>query len=203
VPFDSGAWSWGDVEHRSTTHLGRACVVANGSAAVLADLSLAEGAIEIELCVGRERAFHGLVWRARDEENYESFFVRPHQVGNPDAVQYTPVFNGISSWQLYHGPGFWAPIAFPPDEWFRIRVVFQRARAEMYVGDLDTPTLVSELKAAVEPGRVGRPLYDGDDTYRSPLHLPLEEGANELAVAVSEDFGGWGCRRGPAAQGSL
>jgi hypothetical protein len=51
----------------------------------------------------------------------------------------------------------------------------------------------------------GRPLYDGDDTYRSrdyrflgsigwydALHLPLEEGANELAVAVSEDFGGWG-----------
>jgi hypothetical protein len=75
----------------------------------------------------------------------------------------------------------------------------------MYVGDLDTPTLVSELKAAVEPGRVGRPLYDGDDTYRSrdyrflgsigwhdALHLPLEEGANELAVAVSEDFRGWG-----------
>jgi hypothetical protein len=51
----------------------------------------------------------------------------------------------------------------------------------------------------------GRPLYDGDDTYRSrdyrflgsigwydALHLPLEEGANELAVAVSEDFRGWG-----------
>ena len=50
-----------------------------------------------------------------------------------------------------------------------------------------------------------RLLYDGDDTYRSrdyrflgsigwydALHLPLEEGANELAVAVSEDFGGWG-----------
>ena len=51
----------------------------------------------------------------------------------------------------------------------------------------------------------GRPLYEGDDTYRSrdyrflgsigwydALHLPLEEGANELAVVVSEDFGGWG-----------
>jgi hypothetical protein len=62
---------------------------------------------------------------------------QPHQVGNPDAVQYA-VFHGVSSWQLYHGPGFWAPIAFPLDEWFRIRVVFQRAR-RMYVGDLDTP----------------------------------------------------------------
>ena len=49
------------------------------------------------------------------------------------------------------------------------------------------------------------PLYRGDDTYRSrdyrflgsigwydTLYLPLEEGENELVVAVSEDFGGWG-----------
>jgi hypothetical protein len=40
-------------------------------------------------------------------ENYESFFRPPAQVGNPDAVQYTPVYNDVSAWQLYHGPGFW------------------------------------------------------------------------------------------------
>ena len=51
----------------------------------------------------------------------------------------------------------------------------------------------------------GRQLYRGDDTYRSrdyrflgsigyydTLFLPLLEGENELVVAVSEDFGGWG-----------
>ena len=51
----------------------------------------------------------------------------------------------------------------------------------------------------------GHALYRGDDTYRSrdhrflgsiglwdTLYLPLEAGANELVVAVSEDFGGWG-----------
>jgi len=51
----------------------------------------------------------------------------------------------------------------------------------------------------------GRPIYRGDDTYRSrdyrflggigwydALYLELVEGENELAVAVSEDFGGWG-----------
>lgn len=92
----------------------------------------------------------------RDEENFESFFVRPHQVGNPDAIQYTPVFNGISSWQLYHGPGFWAPIEFPLDDWFRIRVVFAGQRAEVYVADLEVPALaIRELKGPVEPGRVG------------------------------------------------
>ena len=51
----------------------------------------------------------------------------------------------------------------------------------------------------------GRLLYRGDDGYRSrdyrflgsigyfdSLYLPLEAGDNELVVAVSEDFGGWG-----------
>jgi hypothetical protein len=115
-----------------------------------------DGAIEVELAVGPERGFHGVVWRVRDDENFESFFVRPHQVGNPDAVQYTPVFNGISSWQLYHGPGFWAPVSFPIGDWFRIRVVFSGTRAEVYFGDLVEPALtVRELKGPVEPGRIG------------------------------------------------
>ena len=51
----------------------------------------------------------------------------------------------------------------------------------------------------------GRPLYRGDDTYRSrdyrflgsigwwdSVYLPLDVGDNELAIAVSETFGGWG-----------
>ena len=60
-------------------------------------------------------------------------------MGNPDAVQYTPVCNDVSAWQLYHGPGFWAPLAFPLDEWFTIRVAFRRRAGEVFVGDADAP----------------------------------------------------------------
>jgi hypothetical protein len=51
----------------------------------------------------------------------------------------------------------------------------------------------------------GRALFRGEDGYRSrdyrflgsigfwdTVYLPLAEGENELVVAVSEDFGGWG-----------
>ncbi|MFI5042590.1 MAG: hypothetical protein ACHQNA_12215 [Acidimicrobiales bacterium] len=51
----------------------------------------------------------------------------------------------------------------------------------------------------------GRPLSGGDDSYRTrdyrflgsigwsdAVYLPLAEGDNEFAVAVLEDFGGWG-----------
>ena len=84
-----------------------------------------------------ERSFHGLAWRVLDDDNYESFYVRPHQVGNPDSIQYNPVFNGVASWQLYHDEGFWAAIDFPIGEWFTIRVVFAGSRAEVFVGDMD------------------------------------------------------------------
>ncbi len=51
----------------------------------------------------------------------------------------------------------------------------------------------------------GQPLYQGNNQYRSrdyrflgtiglfdAVYLPLQKGANELILAVSEDFGGWG-----------
>ena len=61
----------------------------------------------------------------------------------------------------------------------------------------------------------GRALFRGDDAYRSrdyrflgsigwydTLYVPLEAGDNELVVAVSEDFGGWGVQaRFPDASG--
>jgi hypothetical protein len=156
IPFDSGLWAWGATEPEPAQHLGRACIHVEAPLPIFVDVELLDGAIELELAVTRERSFHGVVWRGRDAENYESFFVRPHQVGNPDAIQYTPVFNGISSWQLYHGPGYWAPIPFPIGEWFRIRVVFAGERAEAYVGDLQAPALsIGELRLPVQAGRIG------------------------------------------------
>jgi hypothetical protein len=156
VPFDREHWAWGTAEPRRSEHLGRECIFLETSTATVAGVELVDGAIEVELAVGPERGFHGVVWRMRDAENFDSFFVRPHQVGNPDAVQYTPVSNGISSWQLYHGPGFWAPVSFPLDDWFRIRVVYAGTYAEVYVAGLDEPALaIQELKRPVVSGRVG------------------------------------------------
>jgi hypothetical protein len=168
LSFESGAWEWGAAEHECATFAGRAATVARGFAAVLADVELTDGWVELELSVGPDRAFHGVVWRAADDQNYESFFVRPHQVGNPDAVQYTPVTNGISSWQLYHGAGFWAPLAFPIGEWFRIRVAFAGGRAEVRIADLSRVALVCPLKRPARAGRIGL-LVGGPDLYLGGL----------------------------------
>ena len=105
VPLDDDRWDWGEARPVATEHRGRSCISLETPIATVAGLELEDGVIELDLAVGAARGFHGVVWRLFDDENFESFFVRPHQMGNPDAVQYTPVFNGVSAWQLYHGPG--------------------------------------------------------------------------------------------------
>lgn len=158
VPLELARWRLGAEEASETEHLGRRCLAfAEGFLiAPLPGVELTDGAVELDLCLTRNRAFHGVVWRLADGDNHEAFFVRPHQVGNPDAIQYTPVFNGVSGWQLYHGEGYGAPIRFPVDEWFTIRVAFAGARGEVFVGDLEAPALViGDLKRGVAPGQVG------------------------------------------------
>ena len=167
LSFHSDGWDWGEAEHEWSMFRRQMSTVARGFAAALANVELTDGWIELELAVGSERSFHGVVWRAVGE-SYESFFVRPHQAGNPDAVQYTPVTNGMSSWQLYHGKGFWAPLAFPVGEWFRLRVDFAGERAEVRVGDLSKVALVCPLKLPPRSGRIGV-LVGGHDVHLGEL----------------------------------
>ena len=147
----------GDAE--PAVRLGRPCLRFDDAvlAPTVPGVDLLDGVVEADLLVSPGRSFPGLQWHARGiaAEDAETFFVRPHQVGNPDAIQYTPVSNGISSWQLYHGPGFWAPTTFPVGAWFTLRIVFAGDRAEAFVGDLETPALAMRLKHGVASGGVG------------------------------------------------
>lgn len=154
LPLDSDRWRWGATRPRTGSGDRRALQFPDTFELARVDsLDLADGTLELDLAVTAERSFHGVAWHAADDRNYESFFVRPHQVGNPDAIQYTPVTNGISSWQLYHGPGFWAPVAFPVGDWFTIRVAFAGRRAAVHVADLDAPALVIDELKLRAPGR--------------------------------------------------
>jgi hypothetical protein len=159
VPLDDPAWGWAPDSVRATEFAGRACVAFGESVDVIStvgDVAVTDGVIEIDMALSGERAFHGVVWRVRDRENYESFYVRPHQVGNPDSVQYNPTYNNVASWQLYHVEGSWAAIDFPIGDWFTVRIVFAGSRAEVFVGDMDRPALeVAELKMPVAAGGVG------------------------------------------------
>jgi hypothetical protein len=159
IPLDSPAWGWAPGANHETTFAGRPAIEFGESVdllAIVGGVELTDGVIEVDMAVTGERAFHGLAWRIRDRSNYESFYVRPHQVGNPDSVQYNPVLNDVAAWQLYHDDGFWAAVDFPIGAWFTVRLVFAGSRAEVFIDDLTAPALeATELKMPVAAGGIG------------------------------------------------
>lgn len=156
VACEPERWQWHAVEGRVEEHLDRRSLYLKGGIATVAGARLTDGWIEFDIAFARQRGFVGGVWRVLDPRNYEEFYLRPHQSGNPDATQYTPVFHGLLSWQLYHGPRYTVPIVHRFDEWTRLRIVFAGLRAEIYVDDMAKPALaIDELKRGVAPGGVG------------------------------------------------
>jgi hypothetical protein len=103
VPFDSGRWRFQAEEHALEEHLGRSSLRMRAGIGTATDAVPEDGTVEFDLALTPDRGFVGGIWRVRDEENFEWFYARPHQSGNPDATQYTPVFNDLSGWQIYHG----------------------------------------------------------------------------------------------------
>jgi len=153
--FDDGAWDWGGVARTRATCAGRECLrLAGDLTTILArGVELSDGVIELDLAMTAERSFHGINWRIRGDD-CEAFWVRPHQVGNPDAIQYTPVTNGQSSWQLFTGEGFWHPTEFPIGGWFTIRVAFAGDRLQGHVaGELVLPC--TRLRHGASSGGLG------------------------------------------------
>ncbi len=111
------------------------------------DVRLQDGTIDFEVQLTRRRSFVYVMFRMADDREYEELYLRPHKSSLPDAVQYAPVYQGASQWQLYHGPGATAPVPFEPGAWTRVRVVLSGQKAALFVSDLKKPALVVERLA--------------------------------------------------------
>lgn len=156
VPFDSGRWEIQARESKIVDYLGRPSLYLKGGAAVVKDSQFTDGVIEFDIAFAQDRGFMGAFWRMQDLLNYEEFYMRPHQSGNPDANQYQPVFNGAAAWQLYHGEGYGAPVRYDYNQWMRVKVVVSGKQAEVYIKDMETPALfISEMKREIKSGKVG------------------------------------------------
>jgi len=181
VPLEPERWVVHAEQHAFEEHLGRPSLFLQDGIAWVKDSELLNGVIEFDIAFSGERGFDGVAWRLQDEGNYEEFYVRPHQSGNPDACQYTPAFFGLTSWQLYHGPGYSVAIDYRNDAWNHVKVVISGKQAEVYVNDDEHPALfIGDQKRAVEAGRVGlnsffAPAYFSEFRYE-PMEAPALKG---------------------------
>ncbi|HXV77758.1 MAG TPA: family 16 glycoside hydrolase [Candidatus Polarisedimenticolaceae bacterium] len=166
VPLEPGHWVVRAEEHAFETHLGRPSLLLRNGVAWVDGSRFKDGVIEFDVAFTGERGFSGVAWRMQDERNYEQFYLRPHQSGRPDACQYTPTYAGLTSWQLYHGPGYGAAVDYRTDGWNHVKLVVSGTQAEVYVNGGPTPALfVVRQKREVESGRVGL------NSYSAPAHF--------------------------------
>ena len=155
VPFDDERWEIEAVEHELVDYLGEKALRVKGGAAVLPELDVKNAMVEFDIAITPERGFAGLVFRLQGPGDYEHIYVRPHQSGNPDANQYTPVINGVSAWQLYHGAGYSKPLEYRYNEWMHVKVIYAGSWADIYI-DSDTPVFrANDLKRDVQGGAIG------------------------------------------------
>jgi len=189
VPFDSGRWEIKAKESRIEKHLGKMSLFLKGGKAIVKDSQFSDGIIEYDVAFDGKRGFNGVMWRIRDIHNYEKFYIRSHQSGNPDANQYTPVFNGVSGWQLYYsGNGYGAPYKYPVNKWIHIKIVVSGKQGEVYIEDMEKPLFfINQMKTGYTSGKVGlvveipflAPAYFSNFSYQDIKNPELKGKAKE------------------------
>jgi hypothetical protein len=154
VSFDSGRWQLGSAS-RIEDFLGRKALTLAGTV-FLKDVEFENGIVEVDVACKEGRYFPSIVFRRQDGANYEEFYVRPHKSGQPDALQYSPVINGLSAWQLYYGEGYTNTWTLPKNEWIHIKLEIAGNQGRVFVGEVKSPSLViDDLKLGRTKGGLG------------------------------------------------
>lgn len=157
VPLTPDRWDTLGVKQFVTeTYLGKKCIVLNSGFISVKGADVRDGTIEADISFPEQRSFPGFAFRIKDLDNFENFYVRPHQSGNPDATQYTPVFNAQAGWQLYHGEGYSKAFTFKFNQWHHVKINLHGLQGEIYIDDMQTPLIkVTELLTGWHGGTFG------------------------------------------------
>lgn len=151
VPFTSEYWkSYGKTVFDFEQFEGRESIKLNGKVFVKG-ISLENGVIEVDVFAHSKRSFGGIVFR-KSEHTMEDVYMRMHKSNQADAVQYTPIFNGESSWQLYKE--FQANVSFKQGSWNNLKIEFFDKIATIHLNGIKIMTIES-LKTDQLMGEIG------------------------------------------------
>lgn len=128
---------------------------AEGGIASARGVEIGDGKIEFDIFMTNVFSFPGIRFRTQNEFDYEEFYMRPFESGKDDAFQYSPVYNGVSGWQLYAGPGFSGAYEYPLGRWMHVSILLDGTCGEVYFGEDKKPAVIMpNLKRGPKPGGV-------------------------------------------------
>lgn len=174
IPFSDKRWTIQAQGSMQEFYKGYNSLYLQNGIAWLKDERMGNGIIEFDMYQSERTSFSGFVFRAKDITNYEDIYLRSHQSGNPDAYQYTPVFNNVSAWQLYHDAhdavndgfvhwkqrgkimGYNTMIDHAFNRWTHVKFLMKGQQAELYVDNMNTPVaFIRELLTGFSTGALG------------------------------------------------
>ena len=172
IPFSDKRWKIDAQGQMVEFYKGYECLYLKAGRATLPDVQFLNGIIEFDICLTEQVSFSGFFFRQTSVGNYEEIYFRAQQSGNPDAYQYTPVFNGDPAWQLYHdqfdgvtdGYIHWKPmgllngynsvIDFPFERWAHVKLLVKNDKAELYFDNKFIGT-INKLLQEQKAGTIG------------------------------------------------
>ena len=165
-------------------------LVLTRTSVILEGVEFAEGVIEFDMAFEDKFGFGGLFWHSsEDGTDSEYFYIRQHKSGLPDAGQYTPVRDGLTSWQIYTDRNAIAPFAHTHEGWNRIKFVIADDKADIYYNGGARPSLhVPDLAADRGNGAVGLRTTgaDGKIRFANLVVRPLAEGEGIVGTPAAD-----------------
>lgn len=154
IPMDTSNWDIDAVSYVIENYEDYDAVYLQSGYATLKNQTFEDGIIEFDVYMTERAGFPGVMFRQFDEQNGESFYLRPHQSGNPDANQGAPIINGITAWQLYFGASYSVPYQYRFHDWTHVKLVVQGQQAQVYLDHSEEPNLSWKLVHASKPGKI-------------------------------------------------
>lgn len=122
-----------------------------------------DGVIKFDVAYDDGQGFVGFLWRNEDRNRYEEIYFRAHLAGKPDAVQYTPVENKNSAWQIFTDENAVTGLNQKFGEWNKVKLVVKGDKADLYFNS-DEPALhIPDLKTDLKNGGIGLRVSSGQN----------------------------------------
>jgi hypothetical protein len=201
---DFAGWEVLDPGGRIMPYLGRQSLFLDRGVALMPRVAFADGTIDFDVAVHGQFGFAGVLFRAASADDFELIYLRTHRSRQWDALQYTPIFRGQESWQLYAGEGYTAAAEFPANRWVHIRVVVDAGSAEVFVDGAAAPQLVvRDLKREWRSGRVGLWGRGGAASFANVIVRPADRARPALShnAAAAGLITHWSISQSLAASG--
>ncbi len=178
INFDSENWLIDDPQAEIMTYQNQKSLYLTRGNAILKNVEFENGTIEVDFNASGARGFGGIIFRYQSKDNYELFYLRPHKTRLPDAFQYTPVFNGLSAWQLYSNDGYTASAEIPYNRWVHLKLVVSGKKMLVYLDNASEPNLVvTDLKHGNNKGKIGLWGRNGAMNFANFRYNPAQNAA--------------------------